>query len=333
MKPQWAGYSRKGIFSDTDMSRFHVVTCISNPIRFKSRNRLFADWLQHMRDSGIEPWVIEMAHDDRPFEITDPANPRHIQVSGKSELFHKENLINIAVSKFPSDWETMAYIDADVQFYRKDWTREIVEQLKHYQILQPWSEAVDTGPNGETFAVARSFCSRYIATGRPAAPQNYNDYWHTGYAWAMRREAWHQLGGLLDIAILGSADFYMGWALLGLLDKNLYCDVASIPHRKIGFQQNYINRLMQWQDRAKGLKRSIGIVPGTLFHSFHGKKRDRQYNSRENILIDNKYDPDMDLTRNFQHVWELRVENERQIRLRDGIMGYLRSRSEDSTDL
>lgn len=332
MSDKWK-YTKLGLFEPhPDLSKFHVVTCISNPVMFASRYQLYADFAQHMKDSGVTLWTVEVAYANRPFEITQEGNPYHLQLRTDCEIWHKENMLNLIIQKLPSDWKYVACLDADIQFQRKDWAMATIQQLQHYQVVQVWSNAIDMGPNTQAFAQARSFCSRYIASGRPATPQNYNDYWHTGYGWAYRREALDQVGGLLDIAVLGSADFYMGWGLLGLMDKNLYNDVSSLPHRKKGFTQNYINRLLQWQDRARGLKRSIGCVDGTITHFWHGPKTKRNYNTRENILIDNEFDPDIDLTRTSTGLWALRVESDRQISLRDGIMGYMRSRDEDSID-
>jgi hypothetical protein len=93
----------------------------------------------------------------------------------------------------------------------------------------------------------------------------------------------------------------------------------------------YARNLLLWQTRAElYIKRNIGFVDGLLLHYWHGKKRDRRYAERWNILVDNHFDPDLDLKRDRQGLWQL---TERNIKLRDDIRAYFRSRSEDSIDL
>jgi hypothetical protein len=163
-----------------------------------------------------------------------------------------------------------------------------------------------------------------------ASPPAKGGYWHSGYAWAARRSAIDTLGGLLDFAPLGSSDFYMAWALIGELGGHLYQDVADKVRASRGFQQAYIDALLDWQERASLLRKDVGYVPGLLTHSWHGPKAARGYNTRENILIDNGFTPAVDLKRDWQGVWQLRDDGtERSVRLRDQIRAYFRSRSED----
>jgi hypothetical protein len=44
---------------------------------------------------------------------------------------------------------------------------------------------------------------------------------HTGFAGACRKSAWDNLGGLIDWAILGSADYHMAAALVGNVGMSL----------------------------------------------------------------------------------------------------------------
>ena len=79
---------------------------------------------------------------------------------------------------------------------------------------------------------------------------------------------------------------------------------------------------------------NIGAVDGTLLHYWHGKKRLRGYNSREDILIEHAFDPRIDLHRDWQGLWQLAdAGTARSLALRDKFRGYFRSRNEDSIDL
>ncbi len=179
-----------------DLSKFHVVTMISNPVRFQSRYRLFGEWLAHMRAAGVEPWVCEVQHGTRPFAITDSCNQRHLQLRTWSELWHKENALNEIVARLPHDWQYVAWIDADLQFQRPDWLLETAQQLQNYRIVQMFQSAVDLGPTGEALHTHNGFVYSYLM-GRSQG-KGYS-HWHPGYAWACRREAWDAMGGLVDL--------------------------------------------------------------------------------------------------------------------------------------
>jgi hypothetical protein len=88
--------------------------------------------------------------------------------------------------------------------------------------------------------------------------------------------------------------------------------------------------ILAWQHRAETyLKRNIGYVPGTILHHWHGKGRDRKYNERWKALVDHKFDPIMDLKRDWQGLYQL---NPLKWGLRDAIRQYARDRNEDSID-
>jgi hypothetical protein len=107
------------------------------------------------------------------------------------------------------------------------------------------------------------------------------------------------------------------------------CMEQSFEH----LNEQYRNALMQWQRRAeRWVKRDVGFVPGSIYHFWHGKKKDRGYTDRWKILRDANFDPLYDLTRDSQGLLKLETWDERQMKLRDQIRGYFRSRNEDSID-
>jgi hypothetical protein len=171
----------------------HVVTAIQNPIRWQSRERLFREFEQHMLASGAQLTVIECQYGERPFVLAGTPGVNHIGVRAKTMLWEKERLINIAISRLPSDWQYVAWIDADVMFRRPAWASETVHALQLYQFVQPWSDCYDLGPNDEHLALHRSFCrihhdGKPIMQGPNAGHSAYT-FAHPGYAWAATRSA------------------------------------------------------------------------------------------------------------------------------------------------
>jgi glycosyltransferase involved in cell wall biosynthesis len=272
-----------------------------------------------VENAGAVLITVEAAFGNRPHAITEANNPHHLQLRTNTEIWHKENLINLGIERLPQDWEYVAWIDADIQFADPNWVNETLNQLQHYDVVQMFSKAQDLGPRHEPFQVHNGFMYSYLNS----LCDNTKDYsqWHPGFAWAARRSAINALGGLIDIAILGAGDRHMAHALIGTVKKTI--------HSKLN--QAYAKELILWENRAERyIRRNVGYVPGLILHYWHGKKRDRRYADRWKIIIDNNYNPHIDLKEDWQGLWQLTEHN---FKLRDDIRAYFRSRNEDSIDL
>jgi hypothetical protein len=244
-------------------------------------------------------------------------------------VWNKENLINIGFSRLQDDWKYVAWIDADVNFRREHWASETVHALQHYDIIQPWADCYDLGPHGEHLQHHRGFCRQFF-DGHPVAADRWK-FWtfnggpycypHSGYAWAARRQTIEWLGGLIDIGALGAGDHHMALALVG---KAQY----SVPK---GISAAYLRHVMQWQGRAiHHVNYNVGYVPGTIEHNWHGRKTDRKYVDRWEILVKNDFNPDTDLKKNSYGVVELAGNKPNLTR---DIDHYFRQRNEDANSI
>ncbi len=309
-----------------NMNKLHVITVISNPVRYASRYRLYKDFAERVACAGATLYTVELALGDRPFEVTTAGNPFHIQLRAFDELWHKENMINLAIQRLPLDWEYVAWVDADILFNRPDWVEETVQQLQHYMVIQMFSKVVDLDPEFNIIKHHNGFIWAYFQNGYICNKDDkYRKYglWHPGFAWAARREAIDMVGGLIDIGILGSGDRHMADALVGQVE-------LSIPmHVNARVTKGYMEQLMCWQDRAKEIRKDLGYMTGTISHFWHGKKKDRRYNERWKILSDNAYDPEFDIKKDWQGLYQLAGNKPM---LRDQIRSYFRARNEDSID-
>lgn len=302
------------------IDKFWVVTVVSNPARYRSRYELFQRFRESIKEKGVNLLVVEVAFGDRPFEVTTADNPHDVQLRTWDELWHKENMINIGISRLPHDWEYVAWIDADIEFMRHDWVEETIHQLQHHYVVQMFQNAVDLGPTGEVIKVHDGFMWSYKNRKPLPDPKKNYPHWHPGYAWAARREAIDHLGGLLDIPILGAADHHMAWALIG--------NVLKFTPKKIS--DGYKRHLQVWEDRAiTHLHKDVGFVPGSIYHHWHGKKKDRRYVERWQILVSHGYDPDYDVKRDWQGLLAFSEQGER---MRADIREYFWIRNEDSID-
>ena len=334
-----------------------VVTMISNPIRYKTRYNLYRRFEKHMFDSGVDLITVEVQQGERPFAVTEAENPSHVQLRTYSELWHKENALNIGVRRLYEicpDWKYFAWIDADIQFMNPGWAAEALSILQRYRIIQLWSTCLDLDfemnpivVNGVP-KVIRSFCWCYRESfrrpdtiginvdGRPEFNLGLGDwknyaalkkpFWHSGYAWAMRRETYENLGGcydggLFEIGILGSGDHHMALAFIGEVERSLPKQVGT----------RYMDLLIEYQNRCNQfVKKDIGYIDGGISHYYHGAKINRGYRTRWAILQDNNYDPTYDLKRDKNGLFML---TDRNIKLRDDIRAYFELRNEDERTL
>lgn len=315
------------------LEHFHVVTAVFNPCRWHSRRRLYRAFARYCQDHGASLWTVELALGERPFEVTERGRTDHLQLRSRSELWHKERLLNLALQRLPDDWRYVAWIDADVRFARIDWAIETVHRLQHFDVVQMFDEALDLGPNSEALDRHVGFVKAWEDTRvgwRPSVKGKGNGVGtsasgsrsgHPGYAWAARREAMESLGGLLDVGILGAGDHHMAQALIGSVER-------SCPH---GVTAGYRGNLATWQERAeRSIARNVGHVPGLLLHYWHGRKRDRSYLDRWRILVDHGFDPSVDLMIDTQGCYRLR---EGRAALAADIRRYFAARNEDGNEL
>ena len=303
--------------------QLNVVTARFNPLRWTVPDRNYKEWVTHILDSGAVLTVVEVQYGKRPFLCESP-HVNHVGLRSDSWSWSKECALNEAIKRIP-DAEYIAWGDADIWHRKNGWARETVEHLQHYRIMQTWTRALDLGPNDELIAVHQSFCAQYMI-GAPLVASNaqfwkfnggYEEYPHSGYFWACRREFLDWTGGLFELGGMGSADHHMALALVGEVEK-------SWPG---GAGVSYKTHLQRWQDRARRyVNGRICALPGIVEHRFHGAKQNRCYLSRWDMFVKHGFDPDTDLKRNSYGVLEWAGNKPELEREWDQ---YLRSRRED----
>jgi hypothetical protein len=305
----------------------HVVTCISNPLRWKSRIELYKNFARHMVESGVRLTVVECALGERPFELSSDPLVDFVGVRQSTLTFNKECLLNIGIQdvvRRDPDAKYIAVLDADIRFRNPCWAVDTVHALQRFEVVQAWVDCYDLGPNDQHLELHRSFGTIWqdqqpIVQG-PNAKQGPYRFGHPGYAWAWRRSALAAVGLLPETAVLGAADHHMAMALVGRVMDSIPGNLAA----------EYAAPLVRWQDRAARLGFNLGSVPGTIEHHFHGSKQKRRYVERWDILQKWHFDPQLDLIKNEFGVVEL-AGNKPGLRM--DIERYFSERDEDANSL
>lgn len=307
-----------------DISRVHVITSYFNPVRYKSRKKNHIKWLNYWKRSGIEPWVVEVALGNRHFEVTESDNSKHLQLRSLNEIWHKEAALNEMVKRLPRNWEIVVVSDNDVVSLQKGkkWLKDIWNAHQSYEIVQPFQNALDMGPHGQTLHRHEGFVYSHLSE-KPFS-RAYGS-WHPGYIWSYTKKSWNSMGGLIDFAIVGAGDDHMAKSLIRR-------GKDSLP---TGLHEDYVKLVLDWEAQAHETKLDLGYIPHTIKHYFGGPKVARKYWSRWDILrkLDNgdkAFSPIEDLKRDYQGLWQI---NDSSLLRRDLIRKYFRTRREDSCDI
>jgi len=266
--------------------KLHVVAVVSNPCNFKIRYKLTNEFMKRMeKEPNVILYVVELAYNNQEFEVTSADNKRHLQVRGKIPLWHKENMINLGVRHLlPKDWKAFAWIDADIAFDNVHWAEDTLKLLNTggKDFLQLFTHCIDMDFDKKMMNTFTSFGYQYSHNFKKGVGMN---YWHPGFAWACNRKAYDKLGGIFEAGILGSGDNIMCHCFIN----------KAVDSLKTGMSQEYQDFVRDYQEKIQGL--TLGYVSGPVRHYFHGKKENRNYYGREDILIKYQYDPFADISR------------------------------------
>lgn len=261
--------------------KLHTIVVISNAVHSKRREQLFSEFVACMENTpDVLLYLVEMVYGNEAFHVTQQFHPRHLQLRTEIPLFHKENMINLAVEKlFPKDWKAFAWIDADLEFDNPFWATETLKILNgHRDIVQLFSHVVDMDPRRLTLGLHAS-CGyqyehhqKYNANERNLDGVCAESAW-PGYAWAMRRHVYERVGGLYEKYIFGGGD--------NVFAKTL-ADVGYMALSPgIDYTREIRDSIMEYQHFIRNPTNKFGYVHGVIYHHYHGNRVSRGYYMRE----------------------------------------------------
>ncbi len=273
-----------------------ALTCYFNPSNYRSKPENFRAFRSGLAATGVPLCLVELAFDDQPFMFTSSDAEQLIQIRGGAICWQKERLLNLGLSALPAECDKVAWLDGDIIFENSNWAQETARLLESYAIVQPfrWSVRLLPGERWADYAQLPLGCgdneAHYgVADGVSRhgldSLSSYHLHGHTGYAWAGRRSIL-QKHGFYQYNPLGNADLNMACAMFsGCLNLKLErFSAASGRH------------LMAWAERFYGdVQGSVACADGAVFHLWHGSKENRLYEKRLTVLVDNDFQPEIDL--------------------------------------
>ena len=332
----------------------YVVTAISNIQGYKSRYKLYENFSKYLdKFENVTLYTVELAYRGAPFVVTQADNPHHVQIRGDQPFWHKENLLNIGFKHLPPEAKYVAWLDADIEFLDPNWAENTINLLDKTPVIQMFSRCRDLGPSDEVLYEVPSFMAylpdlrdnlfrdrsklrihrpssqgkvlhnlEYTSLLPPAALQP-----NPGMAWAARRDFLDQIGGLIDWCVISPGDWHMACCFAELI--NTFIDRKICYSHKLS--QGYQNRLREHQARCSALLDApAGMLEGRIAHHWHGSRVNRGYGPHWDILLNNDFDPDLDLTLDSHGLYRVRPFREK---LLQDVLDNLNGRQEDSTSL
>lgn len=251
----------------------HVILVVSNPCLYKRRYQLARECLARLQGTPyIQVYLVELAYGDQSFALTDPKNPRHLQLRTETPLWHKENMINVGVRRLlPSNWKAFAWVDADLQFANPMWGRHTLERLHAANVVQLFDSITYLDAYNKPERTEPGYIRVLRETGAVGG--------HCGFAWAIRRDAYEQVGGLFEYSLLGGGDAVMANAFAFRGKRTIF------P----GNSTEYTTAIQDYGKKCASLR--VNFVPGIIYHYFHGTLKNRQYGGREQVLVRHQFDP------------------------------------------
>lgn len=264
-----------------------IIACYHNSQNNPYRLIAFREFYESIKH--LNHLIIECAVGDSSSQLSNIVSKDNFKlIKTSSLLWHKETLLNKAVTLLDKKYKYVFWLDADVLFTNNNWLVEACDVLKTQNIVQPFEYCIHlnqdtrepqmnlhmekfyaTEPKRKHSRIWRSFCANFV-TNNLADNTNYDAHGHVGFAWGARREILEAVP-LYDKALVGGADHIIAHAAAGHINHS--CITKA-------FKDN-IDDIESWSKKFYYVVNGrIGYVKGDLLHIWHGDINKRQYLKR-----------------------------------------------------
>jgi len=307
------------------------ISTFFNPTKYKIKYKNYKIFRENIKRQGLKLIVVELVFGNDPFELKREDADILIQIRTDADnvLWQKEAMLNIALSRLPSDCDKVIWIDSDIIFKNENWLKETCKLLEEYVVVQPFSKVVRLKKGKTSVSLRRKIPEGtgdgHIYQGIAYGIANNNagiieDKWLglTGFVWAARRVIFKDQS-FYDRMILGGGDLLMANAFYGL---NNFRKNADHPFNVVLLEDKWIHKMYQ---KVNG---SVYYVNGEIMHLWHGNQKDKAYITRDSILRLNNFDPAEDVKADKKGVLVWATE---KYDLREAVREYFWNRNEDGS--
>ena len=290
-------------------SRIWVVCAYFNPCNYENRRANYMQFAARLQSQNVPLCTVEMATAQTKLQLALAKHDMYVPIISPDVLWAKECLLNIGIRALPPACDMVVWADADLAWKEDDWATQTIQALTNPKtvVVQPFEFAAnmregeryethyaDKPPTGGT---ALPIGKAYVQ--RPDSFMATQDIYraHAGYAWAARRDILERINGLYEYCVLGHADYVMAVAFSHSVARDGPMGDAWSEGSSFNWGPELLAHARAWQIAAANVVQGrLGYVPGvSVFHSWHGDPRDRQYRSRGRLIAN--YNPKSDIVR------------------------------------
>lgn len=294
-------------------NKLWCLTTYFNPAKYKSRLRNHLLFTQNLKHNLL---TIELAFGDEPFSLEDS-----VKLRANSVLWQKERMLNYALSLLPPTCEYIAWIDGDV-ILPDNWVDLAISEFeKGYEVLQLFEQVKHLPPNETSYSGTDIMTERGLVWQSKTYPdflslrkKNKILYATTGFAWAAKRSIFSS--GFYDKHVLGANDNLIIDCCLNTFELHHYY--------KAGLGTLLLDDMLKWANTFGS--HPVNYLPITIYHLFHGHKKNRGYLTREDIVKKYNYDPSKDI-KLVGDVYEWATDKKE---FHEEVKNYFSNRQEDS---
>jgi len=269
-----------------DLHKVALITTHFNPCGFRRLRETYFEWVDTLGPLADRLECVELVFDSDAAEI-----PRSTVIRGTREkhlMWQKEALINSAIRRLGPEVEYVAWLDHDFVFTDREWLGKAIAKLDSglaaVQLFRGIAYLTkDRKVEWMRDGAMHAWRTRQSINGNP------------GGNWMAKRNVLDTLGGVNAHNIVGGGDQVWFDAMRGVPGGHLSQYSPALRAD-----------LERWIRRASSIvgSHSACHLDGTIQHLWHGDRSNRQYQTRNEILIRHEFDPATDVRINESGILE-----------------------------
>lgn len=321
---------------------FGVVSCFFNPLRSRQRLINYRKFAEGMKRANVPLITVELAFNELPHYLGGNWE-EVIPVRSTSVMWHKERLLNLGIQKLlDRGFEKIAWLDSDVEFINDDWVWRVAAELETSNLCQVFDRVL---VHEEATSLPRLGVGsvKYLADRGSLYPQRDKrrkvlrrrryPRGYSGFGWAANADVLRNVP-LYDGAVVGGGDkliYLASFAQHGTAQSategwfescNPTCPRCGHRSTAGPWYAHYWDWAKRWSD-VVGNK--VGCVDNLIRDFYHGTRRSRQYQNRQEILLRQAFNPAEDLRLNSDGCFEWASDKPR---MHEDLRLYFRQRKD-----